>query len=440
MIVLGLHFGHDASVSVFRDGNEIAYFLAERNTRIKHSISLDEKIVAKALNSVNLEFKDVGFCAITSTQYMEIIHQKFKSFSISFKRHTNHLGFSKLPEHFRETHKNLDDLLIKKIIRRFLNKSDKLYPGYFHALSEYKELDIDEIRTTGWLDAHYMHPDWVKPNTLSNLSNHSLQDIVQDANVLGGFCYPVSVQLGQIEVAGYFINHHLAHASSTFYRSPFNHAAIHTHDGNNKPLTFNNGGFFIGQDSKVIPICPHHLNLGNLYEDVGLFLNLGPVGAAGKLMGLAPYGQASFFSEKFVGNHFDLESNDLSSISDIWINHCISEGLENGYDLSESSRENKHLSKFSIDVAASTQLLFEETLLRSIRSLYTLFENNKLNTQNLCLSGGTALNCPANSRIAKESSFKKIFIEPNCDDGGLSTGAAAYVYYNILRNHRFHNG
>jgi carbamoyltransferase len=53
-------------------------------------------------------------------------------------------------------------------------------------------------------------------------------------------------------------------------------------------------------------------------------------------------------------------------------------------------------------------------------------------TPNLCLSGGTSLNCPSNSRIARESPFPSIFIEPNCDDGGLSVGAALFVHHNLL--------
>jgi carbamoyltransferase len=57
-------------------------------------------------------------------------------------------------------------------------------------------------------------------------------------------------------------------------------------------------------------------------------------------------------------------------------------------------------------------------------------------TENLCLSGGTALNCPSNSQILNESPFERVYVEPSCDDGGLSIGAAYFIYYNLLNNDR----
>ena len=86
------------------------------------------------------------------------------------------------------------------------------------------------------------------------------------------------------------------------------------------------------------------------------------------------------------------------------------------------------------DIAASTQLLFEETYLAAVRALARMLTAGGDGTTNLCLSGGTALNCPSNSRIWREGPFENVFIEPTCDDGGLAIGAALHVHHNLLDN------
>lgn len=84
------------------------------------------------------------------------------------------------------------------------------------------------------------------------------------------------------------------------------------------------------------------------------------------------------------------------------------------------------------DIAASTQLLFEETYLATVRSLGKMLAGDGMMTKNLCLSVGTALNCPSNSRVWREGPFENVFIEPTCDDGGLAIGASLHLYHNLL--------
>ena len=84
------------------------------------------------------------------------------------------------------------------------------------------------------------------------------------------------------------------------------------------------------------------------------------------------------------------------------------------------------------DIAASTQQLFEVTRLEAVESLRNQLANAGVETSNLCLSGGTALNCPSNSNIAVGGPYENVYVDPACDDGGIALGAALAVYHTIL--------
>jgi predicted NodU family carbamoyl transferase len=140
MVILGMHFGHDAAVSVFRDGKEVSYLLRERYVRKKHAISLDEDLILEALNSAGLSYQDIDYCAITSTQDMELMHPNFDSFSIKFEKHADHSGFSTLPSILQQSSIKVEDILIKKVIPRYLSGSNKLNPAYHEHLSEFSPI------------------------------------------------------------------------------------------------------------------------------------------------------------------------------------------------------------------------------------------------------------------------------------------------------------
>lgn len=84
------------------------------------------------------------------------------------------------------------------------------------------------------------------------------------------------------------------------------------------------------------------------------------------------------------------------------------------------------------DIAASTQKMFEETMLTAVGQLPALLSRVGVSTDALCLSGGCMLNCPTNSRLFQETAFKNLYAEPACDDGGLPGGGALWVYYNLM--------
>ncbi len=88
------------------------------------------------------------------------------------------------------------------------------------------------------------------------------------------------------------------------------------------------------------------------------------------------------------------------------------------------------------DVAQSTQHLFEETMMVAVEQLEKILARIDHPTDKLCLSGGCMLNCPTNSRIATNTVFRNVFVEPACDDGGLPVGAALWAYHNLMGNLR----
>lgn len=90
------------------------------------------------------------------------------------------------------------------------------------------------------------------------------------------------------------------------------------------------------------------------------------------------------------------------------------------------------VSPLAVDIASSTQKLFEETILRAVDTTYQVFQNMDIPMKSLCYAGGVSLNCPTNSRIYRESRFENLYIPPDCDDSGISSGAALFLYHNIL--------
>ena len=245
-----------------------------------------------------------------------------------------------------------------------------------------------------------------------------------------GFHLPVSVTLEGRSLPGYFINHHAAHAASCFFASGFDRAAILSHDGFSTGSATLTGLYFLGEGNRIFPLAPHFLEIGALYDLVGVHLRLGDVGPAGKLMGLAAWGKPRFFDRSFVGNFYDWQRAGI--FADRWISHCMDQARAAGYDLGPLAQRDQMTAPINVDLAASTQLLFEEIMLAAVKSLSQIIGRSGRPTSNLCLTGGTALNCPANARIWCEGQFPNVYVEPGCDDSGIAGGAARFLYHNVF--------
>ncbi len=250
-----------------------------------------------------------------------------------------------------------------------------------------------------------------------------------------------------------FGEHHLSHAASAFYPSPFEEAAFLTVDGVGEWATTTMG---IGRNTEIkiqkeIKF-PH--SLGLLYSAFTAFLGFRVNNGEYKVMGMAPYGKPKYI-DKIYNNLIKLAEDGSFRINmDYFSYHYSDEKTFNSrfVDLfgkpreRESSfftsgtrypsyfgdkpanfqalcRENEHYA----DIAASIQKVTEEILLKLINSLH-----KETGLKKLCLAGGVALNSVANGRIMRETPFEEIFIQPAAGDGGGALGAALHVYHGLI--------
>lgn len=273
--------------------------------------------------------------------------------------------------------------------------------------------------------------------------------MLTDENRLG-MQLPVNVTLNGKVIPGFMLSHQFAHAAYAYYSSNFSEAAILTHDGSEPGTAYWGGMYYYGEGNALYSVAPHYLSMGNLYERIAFLLNLGYDTGAGKLMGLAPWGEPVFFDEAFVGNWqdgFDAPIYDDSDVAQFipdwisdkrhpllyrWLVHCLRQALEKNYDMNYLGNTDEILKPINANLAASTQKLIEETLLKATDVQAQLQANLGRPTKNLCMSGGVALNCPANTDMLNRSSFNNIFVPPAVSDGGLSIGSALAVTHNIF--------
>ena len=230
-----------------------------------------------------------------------------------------------------------------------------------------------------------------------------------------------------------FIEHHLSHAASAFLVSPFKSAAILTIDGVGEWATTAYG---LGQDKKIELKQEIHFpdSLGLFYSAFTYYLGFKVNSAEYKVMGLAPYGQPKYY---------DLIMKELIDLKDDGSFKMNMDYFAYEYGLTMTNQKfnqlfgllprqpETELKQIHKDIAASLQKATETILIKMADYLY---QETKM--KNLCLAGGVALNCVANSRILKETSFEDIFIQPAAGDAGGALGAAFYIYHCLLKKER----
>ena len=437
MIILGMHFGHDGAVSIVKDGKVLSYISRERTSRVKHAIGITTNELDLAFVEAQITVDDIDYCTIVSTQNMEILNGLINDFHISFDNHKDHKNPSPLEIFFKKNNINISNILsfqLKDLFQSEKLKNSLQYKNFSTACPEKEKVANNSLASTGYLDTYVMLERWKKGASLNEIAMFDASSLLENENIKNGFHYPVSISLRGKSIAGYFINHHIAHAASCYYSSGFQNSAIITHDGFGNGVGYHSGLVLYGKDNNLYPLSPNHLSIGSLYKSVAIMLNLGGFGE-GKLMGLAPYGKPHFFHQDFVENWFGVgrrfkKANQLI----LWKEHCLTTAQNMGYDMSALGDKDKITDPINVDIAASTQKLFEECYLYAAHMSHGLLAKSGIGTNNLCLTGGTALNCPANTKIYNEGPFDNVFIEPSCSDDGLAVGSALYLYHHIQDN------
>lgn len=230
-----------------------------------------------------------------------------------------------------------------------------------------------------------------------------------------------------------FSEHHISHAASAFYPSPFNEALIITSDGVGEWTTFS---VAIGRNEKIEIVkeinFPH--SLGLLYSAFTYYLGFKVNSGEYKVMGLAPYGQPKY-ADLIFNNLVDMKSDGSFKLNMKYFNYPTGLTMTNqkfSKLFNREKREPEHeLENFHMDIAASIQLVVERIMLKILNNL-----KQEFNIKNLCMAGGVALNCVVNGKIEKDKIFEKIWIQPAAGDAGCSLGAALAYWHLELNNKR----
>ncbi len=231
----------------------------------------------------------------------------------------------------------------------------------------------------------------------------------------------------------FFSEHHLSHAASAFFPSPFEEAIVLTADGVGEWATTT---VAIGKSNKLEIKKEIHFphSLGLLYSAFTYYSGFKVNSGEYKLMGLAPYGKARFVDK--IYNLIDIKDDGTFRIDQKYFDYATGLKMTNNkFDslFGEKPRNPKKdkLTQFHMDIAASIQKVTEEIMIKLAKSI-----KNEYDLENLCLAGGVALNCVANGKILKEKIFKNIWIQPAAGDAGGSLGAALALWYIEQNNKR----
>jgi carbamoyltransferase len=221
-----------------------------------------------------------------------------------------------------------------------------------------------------------------------------------------------------------FLDHHLCHAASAFFASPFDRAAVLVVDGASEADTTL---MAIGEESRFTTLkrtpLPH--SLGQFYASITSYLGFRPDQDEYIVMGLAAYGKP-IYAEVFRRHILHLlPDGEFKLNTNVWDFHLARVGLFSREFVAlfgDPRRPTEEISQRHRDVAASAQLVLEETLLHLGRHLRTMTKADAL-----CLAGGVAYNCVANSRLREELGFREVYVQPAAGDSGAALGAALWV-------------
>jgi carbamoyltransferase len=230
-----------------------------------------------------------------------------------------------------------------------------------------------------------------------------------------------------------FTEHHLSHAASAFYPSPFEQAAVLTLDGVGEWST-TSLAIGDGKDLKIYKELHFPHSLGLLYSAFAYYIGFKVNSGEYKVMGLAPYGEPKYV-QTILDHILDLRSDGTFRVNQDFFNYCTGLTMTNGHIdalFGHPVRQpDQLLTPFHMDIAASIQAVTEEIMLRLARSTRA-----ETGMKNLCLAGGVALNCVANGKILAEGIYENIWVQPAAGDAGGSVGAALAAYHLHQRRDR----
>ena len=223
-----------------------------------------------------------------------------------------------------------------------------------------------------------------------------------------------------------FSEHHLSHAASAFYPSPFEEAVVLTMDGVGE-WTTTSVAHGRGHRLEVTKELHFPHSLGLLYSAFTYYTGFKVNSGEYKVMGLAPYGEPRY-AQAILEHIVDLKADGTFRLDQAYFDYCtgLTMTSDKFHDLlgGPPRRAEERLEQRHMDLAASIQAVTEEVVLRLTRSLA-----DETGARNLCLAGGVALNCVANGKVLRDGKFERLWIQPAAGDAGGALGAALAAYH-----------
>ena len=230
-----------------------------------------------------------------------------------------------------------------------------------------------------------------------------------------------------------FSEHHLSHAASAFFPSPFEEAAVLTMDGVGEWTTTS---LALGRGNQLAVHkeiqFPH--SLGLLYSAITYYTGFKVNSGEYKVMGLAPYGEPKY-ADLIKDNLIDIKEDGSFHLDMSYFNYCTgltmtNERFDTLFGGPRRAAESQ-LTQREMDLAASVQAVTEEVVIKLATGI-----RKSTGLRNLCLAGGVALNCVANGKLLRKNIFDNIWIQPAAGDAGGAVGAALAAYHMMLKQPR----
>jgi len=404
MLIVGLHLGHDAAIALVKDGRLVGTTSIERYTRVKKDMYMQKEHLEMFLSGFGHKIEDVDIFTLTA--------------------------WSKSMAPFMDIYSPYG--------HRYPLAQFGTWAAQNNILNHLGEFPRVENKQHG-----YSLPDLIQRTERP----YSSADINSTNN------FPIVVKIKGIEKPfdGNFINHHLAHAASVFYTSDFDEAAIFTADASmHHPEACS--GFFVGKGNIIQQFKQPGYMWGNFYDVATEHLGIGPgTTKAGSLMGLSAYGNVKQIGydkwEEWTKPHHHQTDQEYHRFIDYVFSqisgrypyikdrkrpelsnpdgHHFNREWQYPYTKAESETQE------GMDIAATIQYITERSLVKYSQELFE--ETKAFNGGNLCLAGGTFLNCNANYKIKTETDFDNVQIYPACGDDGTAAGSALVVAHQICK-------
>jgi carbamoyltransferase len=351
MYILGINaVFHDSSACLIKDGKLLAAVEEERFTHFKHG----KRPIP--FSTYDLPFHAIDYCLEVAGIHLRDINHVAYSFDpyLLLDKEQAHDKTISIPLHYQDQHNGKnpwEPLFLSSII----NAPGQLADGWPHHLQR----RFIGSKTTDW--------EW------------------------------------------HYVEHHIAHAASAFYPSPFEKAAVITLDGRGElaTTTYNTGS---GNELERIAQVNLPHSLGLLYEQVTTHLGFMHSGDEYKVMALASYGKPTFLED--FRAIINCGGNGQYTI--------VNENLEER--LGPVRLRHEEFTAHHFDIAHSLQKALEENVLKLVN-----WFQEQCNEENLCLAGGVALNCVLNAKIKSGTAFKNVWVQPASGDSGTALGAALYI-------------